>query len=74
VSEDFDSMDNGKEFLFMDRVIFLGGREFAGFIADRLGTVTLVLEEDGTKADEGGIGVEDEGGIGSGEGDNEEGG
>lgn len=72
VAEDFDSMDNGEEFLFMDRVVLLGRGQFAGFIANGLGPITLILEENGTKADEGGIGVENEGGIGSGEGNNKE--
>ena len=58
VAESFDGVDDGKEFTFMDGVIFLRSRiELSRLIADWLITLALVLEENCTNGHIRGISV-----------------
>jgi hypothetical protein len=45
VTKDLDSMDNGKKFKFMGRVIAFSEIEFARPVAHRLRSLALVLEQ-----------------------------
>jgi hypothetical protein len=45
VTKDLDSMDNGKKFRFMGRVVAFSGREFARLVARKLRSLALVLEK-----------------------------
>jgi hypothetical protein len=46
VTKDLESMDNGKKFMFMGRVVAFSGSEFARLVAYRLRSLALVLEEE----------------------------
>ena len=73
MTEGFDSVDDGEEFTFMDGVVFLCWVELAGLVANRLVTFALVLEKDCTNSNIRSVRVEGEGGIRTGEGDDEQG-
>jgi hypothetical protein len=45
VTKDLDSMDNGKKFKFMGRVVASIGSEFARLVAHKLRSLALVLEQ-----------------------------
>lgn len=72
VTEDLDGVDDGEEFLFMDGVILFGGGKLARFVADGLGTISLVLEKNGTYTYSRSIGVEFKSSIGTSEGNDED--
>ena len=73
VVAEFDTcVDDSSELLFMHCVVELSRVELAGFVAHRLGTTALILEEDSTNAFARGISVEFEGSIRAGEGNNED--
>ena len=56
-----ECMDNGKEFLFIGRVVPFGGVHLPGGECDRLESVALVLLEDGTHGEARCIRGDDEG-------------
>jgi hypothetical protein len=51
MAEDFDGVDDGKKFKFMDGIILLGRAELAGLVADWLISIALVLKKYGTNSD-----------------------
>lgn len=68
VPEGAEGIDDCKELQLVDRVVFLGTVELAGFIGDRV----AILHEDGADANQGGVSVEGEGGISGGVGERED--